>query len=474
MVHTFVAARRVGNALVAKRKLMCIASFILSTALFGATLFCGYNSGVTGDPLAAPAVSGNRAAAKGVEAQSEMASRLVSMITRGANTKGLWTNVVEFSKGMLAAPLTPYWAMALLLFALTSSRWSALLGLSLLLVFVGQVGVSFLGDFPSTYQIGPRYMFPALISAVLLLVSALRTGAANMVSGKPLRYVHSAAFLLLVGSGLVYGLDRSGDLLERYGKKNLEMSAEWIDLSNAVEEGGISNAIVFMTPRGAISQINCVNSPHLDDDVLFATYATPTCREGIRKLFPKRALFHWDGKVLHPIASDMAGLVVKWYLLGPFSLKSEKKDIQTLDSLLLQAAMSFATPQLAEWPWSKHVSHLGYVNVYGRPDQALCYAYCEVYAEQKGVYSVGFDATQNCTLYVNGTVVAQGGSPFVQPDALQVSTELNQGWNSLLVKVTSKRGDMGFYLRMRDAEGRPLAQERYRIPGEQAGGPSSQ
>ncbi|MCX7934874.1 MAG: hypothetical protein N3A66_06405, partial [Planctomycetota bacterium] len=181
----------------------------------------------------------------------------------------------------------------------------------------------------------------------------------------------------------------------------------------------------------------------------------------------------WLAGRLHLQAGDAAAaaravqplnLMREWLVIGPFDNEQGR---------------SFATPfppeencdpnlvcqgKAGPVRWRHHLSRepLGYVNLETimRPNsECLAYALCFVQAPRRLTACLRIGSDDSFAAWVNGQplmprldVVRQA-----RPDQNVYPLQLEEGWNALLFKIGQVDDEWGFYARLTDARGQPLA-----------------
>jgi len=93
---------------------------------------------------------------------------------------------------------------------------------------------------------------------------------------------------------------------------------------------------------------------------------------------------------------------------------------------------------------------------------AAAYAYTNIFSPKKQKVKFVMSSNDTLTVWVNDARVhenftySRGHTGFVIPDQDNIEVDLNQGWNSVLVKVCQGRGGWGFCLRVTDMQGNPI------------------
>jgi hypothetical protein len=113
-----------------------------------------------------------------------------------------------------------------------------------------------------------------------------------------------------------------------------------------------------------------------------------------------------------------------------------------------------------EVSWRPHHSGAWYVDlarVFDVEGPALAFAHLYVYAPHNRPVLLHLGATQGVRVVLNRReAFTRNDHQPARPDQYIIRLNLENGWNSLLLKVSRLRGDWGFYLEMTDLEGRPI------------------
>ncbi|MEW6236602.1 MAG: GH116 family glycosyl-hydrolase [Candidatus Omnitrophota bacterium] len=117
--------------------------------------------------------------------------------------------------------------------------------------------------------------------------------------------------------------------------------------------------------------------------------------------------------------------------------------------------------------WEAHEFPSGYVDfdsILKPNDNAMAYAYVGVYSPRQRQVRFEFGCGGDVKIFMNYRLLFQKrGLHKSQPSGEIRPTELFQGWNHLVVKVSESMGPWGFYFEIADPEGAPLPDLRYAL-----------
>jgi len=173
------------------------------------------------------------------------------------------------------------------------------------------------------------------------------------------------------------------------------------------------------------------------------------------------------------------GYVREWRVLGPLETRANRdlkplvadEPVRGLD----REVQPFAVAAYgAEDHFSEGIGQYGYFagNLAVFPNQlATAYYSTWFYAPRKGDYRLGVGWANQMKVFVNKTLVLEGREKQKpHPDQAVTGLTLRKGWYrlSLLIDSAAEDPNLGFFVRLTDAEGTPLetdAERRNRLPG---------
>lgn len=120
------------------------------------------------------------------------------------------------------------------------------------------------------------------------------------------------------------------------------------------------------------------------------------------------------------------------------------------------AIVLFDGTNLDQWEPGEPLGFVGIYKVLGKT-KAAAYIRCEVYSEKEQAATLEMGSSAGIKVWLNGQVVHSHKIIRVwKPDEDKVGVILNKGWNTLMMKLTTKSGPWGVSARFVDVEGGTL------------------
>ena len=145
-----------------------------------------------------------------------------------------------------------------------------------------------------------------------------------------------------------------------------------------------------------------------------------------------------------------------WYVIGPFDNPKEEgfdRIFPPEEEIQLDRTYSGSHNQTVSW----HTIHSGfpYVNLdrlFSPNDSTVAYALSRIYSPSSRQGFLGLGSDDWLKIWVNGTeVLSQKVFRESRPFQEIIPIELQQGWNTLLLKVTERIGGWGFHVCLMDS-----------------------
>lgn len=117
--------------------------------------------------------------------------------------------------------------------------------------------------------------------------------------------------------------------------------------------------------------------------------------------------------------------------------------------------------------WSPNAFENGFVDlqsIYQPGDAAAAYAYVSVFSPRERPARIEFGAAGDAKVFQNyQELFARRHLTRPRPAAELIYFKLNQGWNHILVKLSQREGQWGFYFEIADVDGAPLPDLLYAL-----------
>ncbi len=150
-----------------------------------------------------------------------------------------------------------------------------------------------------------------------------------------------------------------------------------------------------------------------------------------------------------------------WKILGPFDNKENigyntpyiPEDITEIDFNTKHEGVN------GEISWRQHTDDAfdGLVDLGRNVKSSTAYAWATIYSPDNREVQLRFGSDDNGKVWLNGhEVITEPDGGWATLDENIVSVKLNQGKNSILVKVGNSDGSWGFFLRITDNDGKPF------------------
>ena len=151
----------------------------------------------------------------------------------------------------------------------------------------------------------------------------------------------------------------------------------------------------------------------------------------------------------------------RWITLGPFKNIDSSgvnntyipEDTTQIDT----TAEYYGRDELISWKKSKYRSLDGHYNFGDDNDWSAAYVWTIVISPDEREITMRFDSDDQGTVWLNGKQVFHHDRTSGQRiDRYTIPVTLNQGENTILIKVCNSSQGWGFYMRLADAEGHPI------------------
>ena len=157
----------------------------------------------------------------------------------------------------------------------------------------------------------------------------------------------------------------------------------------------------------------------------------------------------------------------QWLIVGPFvnregegfdRIYPPEMDIDT------KAEYEGKTRSLTWTPYQSPTGYIDFNTLLSPNDNAVAFAYLGIYSPKERPARIEFGADEGIIIYHNyKKLYAKQRMGSAIPSAAQAVTNLNQGWNHFLIKVTESTGAWGFYFEITDLYGRVIPDLQYSL-----------
>ncbi len=197
---------------------------------------------------------------------------------------------------------------------------------------------------------------------------------------------------------------------------------------------------------------------HPSNNVWAKRYPAKAVFSGRRDDFP----FHRE--INFAIGHDF---IKEWLVIGPFS-NANGEGIHKVVKPEINVKLDEAYEGLGKTiKWKSQTFPEGYVDfdsVFDPDDYAMGYAYVGVYSPRQQRARFEFGCNGDIKVFQNYRPVYEKRSlRQPAPSSEIVYTDLNQGWNHIIVKVCESTGPWGFYFEIADGDGLPMPELSYSL-----------
>jgi len=163
----------------------------------------------------------------------------------------------------------------------------------------------------------------------------------------------------------------------------------------------------------------------------------------------------------------------KW---GSFEMAKVVRQSPALDAMPPKGAVVlFDGTNLDQWEPAEPTGLVGIYHILGKSKAAAAYLRCEVYSEKEQDTDLEIGSDDGVKVWLNGEIVHSNNVIRMwKPADDKVRVTLTQGWNTLMLKVTTKGGPWGASVRLVDENGEILhnvwEKDIYSVEGNQTRG----
>lgn len=161
----------------------------------------------------------------------------------------------------------------------------------------------------------------------------------------------------------------------------------------------------------------------------------------------------------------------RWITLGPFNNIDSKGHphayISEETTQIDPTAKYYGKNGLISWKKSEYRSLDGHYNILGDNDSSAAYFWAIVVSPDQRDVTIRFDSDDQGTIWLNGKkVFSHHRTSGVYLDRYTIPCTLNQGENTILLKVCNSMQAWGFYFRFTNADGMPFNDLKYKTADE--------
>lgn len=172
-----------------------------------------------------------------------------------------------------------------------------------------------------------------------------------------------------------------------------------------------------------------------------------------------------DYMITTPVVTGTATFQQNWLVVGPFDNTSGVGyDVDYIDEAAVAPSEGDNSGELV---WTVHQSTGDFIDldsVFFPNDYVVAYAHAYVYSDVSRSCQLWLGSDDSVKVWLNGGLLfGYSGERSAVADTDKIPVTLEQGWNSLLVKVGEIVGRWGFYARICDTNGNPVSGLTYQM-----------
>ena len=155
-------------------------------------------------------------------------------------------------------------------------------------------------------------------------------------------------------------------------------------------------------------------------------------------------------------------MVPAFHVIGPFDASGGSLDspFPPDGGVILDGTYPGKGMEVSWRPYRAHAGSVGLVEIFGHPDNlkdCVTYAACSVTSSRRIRTQIRFGSDDDALVHLNRREAWRfDGYRGVHFDSDIVPITLERGENEILIKIFNREGPWGFFLRITDADGRPL------------------